>query len=416
MYHSWMNKTVPFFSVFLFLLIGNNYAGIPGCTDPVALNYSPAATTNDGSCIYKEITVIPEMEIRLPDKLVETSGLIYWDHHIWTHNDNSDVNIYQIDTISGNIIQSLSLPGVVNTDWEEISQDSAYLYIGDFGNNSGGNREDLNIIRVNKNSLLKGTPLIEKIEFSWSDQIIGRKAFADTDYDCEAFIVTEDSIYLFTKQWISKKTSLYSLPKTPGVHVAKLKATYNVEGLVTGAVLVDSKKLIALCGYSTALEPFILLLYDFKDQNFFGANKRKIYIRAANHQIEGITTANGLRYYVSNEYLSLGPFINIPQKLQIIDLHSYLDNYFNSLTSDTNNLTMNDYIIYPNPADDYISLKSNSVNMRSDYHLLDLSGRVIRTGFFSGDEPDISVSGLTAGIYFLKICREKCRTYKVIKK
>ena len=416
MCHSLMNKTVPFFSVFLFLLIGNNYAGIPGCTDPVALNYSPAATTNDGSCIYKEITVIPEMEIRLPDKLVETSGLIYWDHHIWTHNDNSDVNIYQIDTISGNIIQSLSLPGVVNTDWEEISQDSAYLYIGDFGNNSGGNREDLNILRVDKKSLLKGTPLIEKIEFSWSDQIIGRKAFADTDYDCEAFIVTEDSIYLFTKQWISKKTSLYSLPKTPGVHVAKLKATYNVEGLVTGAVLVDSKKLIALCGYSTALEPFILLLYDFKDQNFFGANKRKIYIRAANHQIEGITTANGLRYYVSNEYLSLGPFINIPQKLQIIDLHSYLDNYFNSLTSDTNNLTMNDYIIYPNPADDYISLKSNSVNMRSDYHLLDLSGRVIRTGFFSGDEPDISVSGLTAGIYFLKICREKCRTYKVIKK
>ncbi len=416
MCHSLMNKTVPFFSVFLFLLIGNNYAGIPGCTDPVALNYSPAASTNDGSCIYKETTVIPEMEIRLPDKLVETSGLIYWDQHIWTHNDNSDVNIYQIDTISGNILQSLSLPGVVNTDWEEISQDSAYLYIGDFGNNSGGNREDLNIIRVNKNSLLKGTPLIEKIEFSWSDQIIGRKAFADTDYDCEAFIVTEDSIYLFTKQWISKKTSLYSLPKTPGVHVAKLKATYNVEGLVTGAVLVDSKKLIALCGYSTALEPFILLLYDFKDQNFFGANKRKIWIKAANHQIEGITTANGLRYYVSNEYLSLGPFINIPQKLQIIDLHSYLDNYFNSLTSDTNNLTMNDYIIYPNPADDYISLKSNSVNMRSDYHLLDLSGRVIRTGFFSGDEPDISVSGLTAGIYFLKICREKCRTYKVIKK
>ena len=41
------------------------------------------------------------------------------------------------------------MSNIKNTDWEEISQDKDFIYIGDIGNNSG-NRDDLKIYRAGK--------------------------------------------------------------------------------------------------------------------------------------------------------------------------------------------------------------------------------------------------------------------------
>jgi hypothetical protein len=59
---------------------------------------------------------------------------------------------------------------VKNTDWEEISQDSSYIYVGDFGNNYQGNRTDLHILRIEKKSFLLNQPIIDTISFSYSNQ------------------------------------------------------------------------------------------------------------------------------------------------------------------------------------------------------------------------------------------------------
>ena len=141
------------------------YSQIPGCTDKLAINYNSAATINDGSCQYNETVVSPTKSVILPDYLDETSGLVYWANKIWTHNDDTDTKIYSFTPEDVNTVFSYNLKNVINKDWEEISQDEEYLYIGDFGNNSTGNRTDLRILRLAKSTVYSMNILIDTIWF-----------------------------------------------------------------------------------------------------------------------------------------------------------------------------------------------------------------------------------------------------------
>lgn len=271
-----MNRFSIFFFFFTIFILVNVQAQIPGCTDPLANNYNAAATINDGSCTYNTALVSPTSSTILAPGLAETSGLIFWNNSLWTHNDNSDINLYSLDTLSGTILQNYTVTGVANIDWEEISQDDIYVYVGDFGNNANGNRTDLKILRMEKNSLLLNNPVVDTINFSYSNQTdFSPTGGNNTDFDCEAFVVSSDSIFLFTKQWVSNKTSIYTLPKTPGSYIANLKSTWDVSGLVTGATYLQDKRLIVLCGYSMTLQPFLFLLYDFNENEFLTAIKEK---------------------------------------------------------------------------------------------------------------------------------------------
>lgn len=309
-----------------FFFVTSTYGQILGCTDPLSKNFNPKATVNDGSCQYASAKIKPESSNKLNGALSETSDLIAFDNLFWTHNDDKDKSLYGLTNL-GLIQKKISLEKVINTDWEAISQDSTYLYIGDFGNNFQGNRTDLHILRIEKKSFLSNIPVIDTISFSYSNQ----KAFAKkksnrTDFDCEAFIVSQDSIYLFTKQWNQKKTSVYVLPKTPGKQVAILKETLDVKGLITGATLLASGKAIVLCGYSRMLQPFIYLLYDYKNYDFSTGNQRKIKLSLPFHQIEGITTKDGKIFYLTNEAMIKKPFVNTSQQMHSVDLSSYLKN------------------------------------------------------------------------------------------
>ncbi|HEU4788928.1 MAG TPA: T9SS C-terminal target domain-containing protein [Flavobacterium sp.] len=316
-------KTILLF----FLFVTGSYAQIKGCTDRLAKNFDPKATENNGSCEYASAKIKAEFSKKISDTISETSGLIAFKNLLWTHNDNRDTTLYGLDQ-KGQIKKKVSLQGLKNNDWEEISQDSLYLYIGDFGNNYRGNRKDLRILRIEKNSVLSNTPVIDTIAFSYINQTDFKVQKANTtDFDCEAFLVTQSSIYLFTKQWKQNKTSVYMLPKNPGTHIAQLKETINVEGLITGATYSPSKKLIVLCGYSKTVQPFVYLLYDYKNSDFSTGNKRKINILLPFHQIEGIATQDGLHYYVTNEALIKKPILTIHQKIHLFDLKAYLESY-----------------------------------------------------------------------------------------
>ncbi|KQB39232.1 hypothetical protein [Flavobacterium aquidurense] len=318
-----MLKTILFFC----LIFTSNYAQIHGCTDPNAKNYNPDATVNDGSCLYKELKIKPEYSIKLSDSVHETSGLIAFDNLLWTHNDDHDKTIYGLDSL-GKIQKKIILDKVINHDWEEISQDNSHLYIGDFGNNNSGNRTDLTILKIEKKSFSEGNPIIENISFSYADQTdLSSKKGNTTNFDCEAFIVSTDSIYLFTKEWSSSKTSIYALPNKSGNHVARLKDTLNTKGLVTGATYLESQKLIVLCGYSKVGKPFLYLLYDYKNNDFLSGNKRRISIKFPILQIEGIATQDGLHYYITNEALVRKPIINVIQQIHRFDLSPVLNSY-----------------------------------------------------------------------------------------
>ena len=316
-----MKKAILFF----LLCVTASYGQISGCTDALAKNFDPNATTNDGSCLYSNVKIKPESTQKLGDSLRETSGLITFNNLLWTHNDDHDTNIYGLDS-KGKIQKEIQLEKVVNTDWEEISQDSSYIYIGDFGNNYQGNRKDLHILRVEKKSFLLDQPVIDTIAFSYSNQTdFSVQKPNSTDFDCEAFVVSKDSIYLFTKQWSQNKSSIYVLPKIPGTYVAQLKETLNVKGLVTGATL-SPKNEIVLCGYTKKLRPFLYLISDLKNFNFPVANQRKIKLSLPFHQIEGIATFDGKLFYLTNESFVKKPIVNNPQQLHSVDLSDYLKN------------------------------------------------------------------------------------------
>lgn len=300
---------------------------ILGCTDSLSKNYNPLATINDGSCKYDVAKIKSSYSVPLDKALKETSGLIQSENLLWTINDDKDTTIYGIDS-TGVIKNQIQLKNVINRDWEEITQDSSYFYIGDFGNNVSGNNQNLHILRIEKKSVASNVPIIDTISFSYSNQTDFNDTKSNTtNFDCEAFIATADNIYLFTKQWEQKKTSVYALPKTPGNYIAKLKETYDTKGLITGATYLPQKNLVVLCGYTKSLAPFLYLLYDFNDFNFFSGNKREIKLKLPFHQIESISTQDGLHYYLTNENFERKPLISVPQKLHQLDLSPYLSHY-----------------------------------------------------------------------------------------
>ena len=295
------------FVLFILLILssGQAFSQISGCTDPQATNYNPEAVINDGSCLYPNTSIHPETVVNpLPESVNETSGLIFWNGGLWTHNDSgNDAVLYKLDTLTGQILQTISITGAVNTDWEDIAQDDSHIYIGDFGNNEG-NRTDLRIYVTAKADYPMsgdGSVPFELIEFSYGDQTGFSRENRNNDYDCEAMIAYNDSLYLFTKNWVNQQTRLYGMPSQPGTYILYPVTTFNTDGLVTGADIIESGSEVVLCGYKN-YNPFIWVLFDFQGSSFFGGNKRRInFSGMLGTQTEGSAYTEGKNVFISCE-------------------------------------------------------------------------------------------------------------------
>ena len=384
------------FYILIFFLPTGIWAQLGGYTDPQASNFNASAQINDGSCLYPNTSIGATNSMNLPSYLSESSGLIFWNQELWTHNDSQDKNLYRFQPSAPNATQTVALDSLQNMDWEEISQDSLFIYIGDFGNNGNGNRRDLKIFRIDKQSLSNRPFLIDTIFFQYDLQVTFSPTGANnTDFDCEAMVVGRDSIYLFTKEWVRNETSIYALPKLPGNHLAQHRNSWNVQGLITGASYMEDEKLIVLSGYSSLLQPFIVLLYDFQANHFFSGNKRKINLNLSLHQIEGICTENGLDYYLSNERF-VQSFITIPQKLHSLDLRPFLSNYLQPLTPYQTVQTEKQFL-FPNPAENYIFLSG----YEGPYKIINWEGKLVQEGNLKGGEY-IDIRNFAEGKYIVQ--------------
>ena len=185
-------------------------------------------------------------------------GLIYYNNRLITHNDSGNSpRMYELDTLSSQIIRTITIDNATNIDWEDITQDESYIYIGDFGNNTG-NRQDLVIYRVAKSDYdLSNTISAERIDFSYEDQT-DFSEIQNSDWDAEAMVDFNDQLLIFTKQWQTNGTVAYSIPKIPGSYSAKNLGFYDVSGLVTGATYNNFSNVLMLLGYSSQLQPFIV--------------------------------------------------------------------------------------------------------------------------------------------------------------
>ncbi len=347
-----------------------------------------------------------EEKFELPEEVKETSGLIFFNDKVITHNDSGDApNLYEIDTISGLITRTITISNATHVDWEDISQDDTHIYIADIGNNNGS-RQDLTIYKVLKSDYTASNSIIaEVITFSYEDQTDFTSLPNNNNFDAEAISVYQNSIFIFTKNWIDFKTNAYKIPTTIGNHVATKVSSYDSLGLITGSSYNPADDSFLLCGYDNTFTPFLIYVSPNRpsgDDIFSGGNHSRIEFTGdifleQGSQVEAITVFDNSRYYISREFFSTtigGTPIEFKQKL-----YEFSNDFFFLLS--TEHITLKNSIsLFPNPIDDHLTIQlKSSLNVKS-IELYDLNGKNIQS---VKNSEEIEWKSLTKGIYFLKI-------------
>lgn len=388
--------------------------GQDGCTDVQAINFDAAAVENDGSCLYEATQYQMEQRATLPATLEEASGVAYLDGNLWTHNDGGNTNeIYRIDTLTGEVLQTVLVGALENEDWEDMAQSDTHLFVGDFGNNPG-NRMDLRIGQIDRSDLGNLIVSAQMINFSYSDQTDFTERFNDNDYDCEAFFFYQDSLHLFTKNWVDEKTRHYTLPATPGTHVAQLRETFDSEGLITGAAIDEENGTISLLGYTPSGVNFMWLLYDYAPHQFFSGNIRKVNLGTGltNSQTEGIIfTENGQGFVVSENFNFL------PQRL----LHFTTRQWIGDITTDVSNPVVPEETlnlkVYPLPFGDQLTLTWEADKVDNGVvEIFNLSGKLIYRQQLKNSDQELRVNtaSFSSGSYLMRISDKNRSVNKVI--
>jgi hypothetical protein len=384
-----------FFFAILLLQYGIVYSQT-GCTDPAATNYNSTATINDGSCIYPVTHKSPVLRGPLNTIITESSGLVWTGGKLWTHNDSGKpAEIYSIDTSDGHILQTVVIDNFPNTDWEDITADSNYIYVGDHGNNNG-DRTDLKILKIAKTDISAASIVhvnAQAISFSYTDQT----SFTSSNthnFDCEALISMRDSLYIFTKDRGDMQTRVYKMPKNPGSYALTPYTGYNVSGLITGADHNAHTNEIILIGYlSGHTGSFLWILNDFQGDMFFSGNKRRIEIsNGVEWQTEGVAYLSDDRFFISCE--TTDP---IPASLYTSDkvfTSMAVRNFSHGSLSN----------IHPNPTSEILYV-SDLIN-NAHYKVTDMLGRTICTGDLQVGNNSIDMKRLIPGIYFFGISTE----------
>ena len=330
--------------------------------------------------------------------LDNTSSLFYWEGDLWTCNDHGEVVFHALDTTTGAILRSVAT-GVMPNDMEEVAQDDAYFYLGDFGNNHELLRTDLRVLRFLKSDLLAGRIRPDTIAFEYEGydpSVVKGKGLPTTDFDCEAMVAGTDSLYLFSKQWGSYQTVCYSLPKQPGTYTAYGRDTLDVQGMVTGACLLPGARMLALCGYNIICQPFVWLLYGYDGNRFFGGGQLRIDLdNGIGLQVESIATADGRHFFLTNEHFSRMGF-DRPAQLLSLDLTDIITQL---AVSDTGGVGLpvleepEQWGLQPNPTTGVVEIDREGVEL---VEVMDAAGRLMMS---SQRGRQVDISGLPGGAY-----------------
>ena len=242
-----------------------------------------------------------KLEGELPNELEEASGVIFWRNAIWTINDSGgEAVIYKINLDRMEVSQRIYIQNAQNIDWEDITQDKDYIYVGDFGDNSG-TRSDLRVLKIAKADVPEsGTASLnaEFIYFSYK----GKPSEVEDkhNYDCEAFVAMGNHLYLFSKNRGDLRTYCYKLSKTPGTYSIERISNFNAMGLVTGADYDANTNKLVLVGYpKNYTVPFVWCFWDFSGDDFFNGQSSKVdFVYHYYRQMEGVTFYDDFNLYL----------------------------------------------------------------------------------------------------------------------
>lgn len=323
------------------------------------------------------------LETALDANVNETSGLLYINNTLITHNDSANTNqLFEIDIATGNVIRTVTITNATNVDWEDLTQDGTYIYIGDFGNYEG-DRTDLKVYRIAIADFLINTAVTaDVINFSYADQSDFTTSPFATNFDAESLIHYNNTLYVFTRNWLDGNTNIYELPKTPGSYSISMVDTLSAGGLVSGATYNTLSNKIMITGFD-GNGSFLIELNGFNSGLFSNGSVTKTSIAVPENysfQIEGIYPINADEYYISAEENGT--------------LQSALYS-FNASTLTIDEIASTPISFYPNPASSKIILNKDHLNSK----IYSSTGQLVKTS----TRKQIDISDLKAGIYFITI-------------
>lgn len=323
------------------------------------------------------------LETGLDTTVNETSGLLYINNTLITHNDSANTNqLFDIDLSTGNFTRTVTITNATNVDWEDLTQDDTYIYIGDFGNYEG-DRTDLKVYRIAISDYLNNTSVTaDVINFSYADQTDFTTSPFATNFDAESLIHYNNSLYVFTRNWLDGNTNIYELPKTPGSHSISMVDSITAGGLVSGAIFNTLSNEIIITGFD-GNGAFLIELTGFNSGLFSNGTVTKTSIAVPENysfQIEGICLINAEEYYITaEENGALQPA-----------LYS-----FNTSTLSVNETELTSISFYPNPAKTQITLSEDNLQTK----IYNVTGQLVK----ASSKKHIDVSDLTSGIYLITI-------------
>ncbi|MBC2845294.1 T9SS type A sorting domain-containing protein [Winogradskyella flava] len=325
------------------------------------------------------------LETDLDASINESSGLLYLNNTLITHNDTDGTNqLYEVDVNTGAITRTITITNGINGDWEDLAHDDTYIYIGDFGNYEG-QRTDLKVYRISINDYFANTSVTaDVINFSYSDQTDFTPSPLMTNYDAEGLIHHDNKLYVFSKNWVDGNTDIYELSKTPGTYSISATDTIAVQGLISGATFNALNNHIVLTGYDTN-GAFLVELDGFHSGQFSNGTVTKTSVGVPTNyspQIEGIAPIDDNAYYISAE-----------ENTSVASgLYS-----FNMSTLGISENEQIDFIFYPNPAKVSITLNQDHCSTA----IYTITGQLIKTS----KDKQIDISELDSGLYLITIAK-----------
>ena len=247
--------------------------------------------------------------IVLPKVINETSGLEILNEDFITHNDSGGEPVLYFFNVNGKITNSIKLGEksfwkIYNYDWEDITADEDYIFIADTGNNFG-NRDNLKIIKVKTNDFsIDGI-----IDVTYKDQETFTKFIPRLKhkYDAETLFIIEDKIAILSKDRTNLFTDLYLIDKESNLRdKLESKFTYDVNSLITGGDYNEELSLLALVGYNSKGNQFLILFEDFSLESLAENKFKKFTIPLEQAQVEAIKIIDNTSFWITSEDEGIG--------------------------------------------------------------------------------------------------------------
>ena len=239
-------------------------------------------------------------KFNLPTSLAEISGMLSYKNGWLVHGDGgSPAALFAIDSL-GKITDTFSV-NQSNNDWEELTENKNYYFIGDFGNNNG-TRKDLKILMLKKDSMGR-TNRAGIIRFSYKDQSdFSSNTFSD--FDCEAMAAVGDSLWLFSKSKSTGICRIYAVAAAEGNYVLSHTDTLQVPFWATGAAVQNNQLLLLGYGpnWDLSLLPWVYTARIVNGRIDHKTGRSYLLNIPGSKQCEGVCFGTGGRMFLSSEF------------------------------------------------------------------------------------------------------------------